>query len=130
MYDNFTIDYELPIAGYIPEKYKKYIFSSIDQDGFQCKDLECEFSHYHIDKDGFLYRKTHSFFEIQKEEKEFKKVEYHGTIGIYNFVLLDEDDFNKSFLIEYNLKFTDGLLKLATMTSPNQKKIYELHKNI
>jgi hypothetical protein len=130
MHDNFTIDYPLPIADYIPEKYRPYIYSSINQDGFQSKNLECEFCNYYISKTGKMYKKPSSFFDIQKEKREFTQIEYHGILNVYTFIILDEDDFNKSFWLEYDIKFTDGIISLVTMTSPTEKNIYELHKNI
>jgi len=124
LYDSFTVSYPLPIKADIPDKYKAFIRASIDQDGFQSKDLDCIMDNYYIDNSGALYLEQSSDFEDPDFKIERTKKYFHGHLRIYNFIILDEDDLQSKIWIEYDLKFTDGLLVCATMISPTEKDFY------
>lgn len=127
MYDNFSIEYPLPVEMWIPEKYKNYIYHTIHADGFQSQSMDCALLNYFIDNNGHIYIDEISLFDEPEERIKREKIYFHGHIKVYSLIDLSEDD-EKSFLwLEYDLKFTDSLLVSATMTSPTKKDFYELH---
>jgi len=67
MFDYFTIDYPLPIESYVPEEYKSFIYSAINEDGFQTKDLECLMYRYHVDNIGRIFCADFPDFESDEE---------------------------------------------------------------
>lgn len=123
MYDNFMIDYPLPLEEWIPKKYHSHIHYTFSADGFQSKDLECLMNNYFISNDGRIYL-DEFYFESDKQ-LDRKTIYYHGHIRVYTSVHLD-DLFNQptgpfssnKLWFEYDLKFTDSLLVKATMISP------------
>jgi hypothetical protein len=127
IYDTFTIDYPLPINFYVPHKYRSFILATIDQDNFQSKDLHGYMDSYYIDNKGFLYIENHSAFEKDPIAVERQKQYYHGHLRIYNMVYLDEENLDQKFWLEYDLKFTDGILVSATMISPTEEDFHGLH---
>ena len=130
LYDNFAVKYPLPINDYVPEKYRSYILATIDQDDFQSKDLDCIMQSYFIDNKGFLYLEERSPFESSNLEIKRTKKYFHGHLRIYNWVVLDEENPQNEMLLEYDLKFTDGLLVCATMIFPTKKDFNESHSSI
>ncbi len=127
MFDYFTIDYPLPIESYIPEKYKSFIYSAINEDGFQTKDLECLLYRYHVDNIGRIFCADFPDFESD-EEPVYNKIYQHGHVFISTVVHLDDN--GNDFWLEYDLKFTDSLLVSAKMIHPKEERINELHRNI
>ena len=127
MFDYFTIDYPLPIESYIPEKYKSFIYSAINEDGFQTKDLECLLYRYHVDNIGRIFCADFPDFESD-EEPVYNKIYQHGHVLISTVVHLDGN--GNDFWLEYDLKFTDSLLVSAKMIHPKEERINELHRNI
>ena len=127
MYDNFAVSYPLPIESYVPDRYRMFIRSTMDQDNFQSKDLECLLSSYYIDNVGHLYLEDYPPFEDTDFKIKRTKKYFHGHLRIYNSVFLDEEDPKKFLWLEYDLKFTDGLLVCATMISPTKEDFDGLH---
>ena len=127
MFDYFTIDYPLPIESYIPEEYKSFIYSAINEDGFQTKDLECLMYRYHVDNIGRIFCADFPDFESD-EEPVYNKIYQHGHIHISTVVYLDDN--KTDFWLEYDLKFTDSLLVSATMIHPTKERIDELHRSL
>ena len=119
MYDNFTVDYPLPVESWIPDKYKNHIYYSIQADGFQSKSLNCILNNYYIDNNGYIYLDNISLFEEPEKRIDRKKIYFHGHISIYNSIFPEDD--KKIIWLEYDLKFTDGLLVSATMLSPRKE---------
>lgn len=120
MFDYFTVDYPLPIESYVPKEYRPYIYAAMNEDEFQSKSLECCMFSYHIDNMGRIFQSDMPDFESD-EKPQYKKIYQHGHIQIYTMVYLGETD--KSFWLEYDLKFTDSLLVQATMTHPTKEAI-------
>lgn len=130
MYDNFMIDYPLPIEQWIPEKYKNYIYYTFSSDGFQCKNLECILNNYFISNDGHIFE---DHFDFQSDKiLTRKQIYFHGHIQVHTPVYIEDDDSRQGPMLwfEYDLKFTDGLLVKAKMISPTKEDLYELHRNI
>lgn len=134
MFDNFEIDYPLPIEEWIPVQYRTYAYHTFAADGFQTKDLECLLDYYYIDNSGSLFKnKQPSWFKGPSKDDEYEKIYFHGHINVYNSVsIYSEDEKTKGpkLWFEYDLKFTDGLLVCATMLSPTKKDIDELHTDL
>jgi hypothetical protein len=132
MFDTIEVDFPLPVASYIESPIKSYISQSIYADGFQSKDLECLMDNYFIDNNGFLYKNGNSMWESPKDIEPLKiKMYYHGHLRVYNMVLLEDDiDEQKTVWLEYDLKFTDGILVEAKMVRPTKEEIDGLYKNI
>ena len=132
MFDTIEIDFPLPVALYIEHPIRSYISQSIYADGFQCKDLECLMDNYFIDNNGFLYKNENNIWEKPKNIEPLKvKMYYHGHLRVYNMVLLeDQIDKQKTVWLEYDLKFTDGILVEAKMIRPTKEEIDGLHKDI
>jgi hypothetical protein len=124
MFDYFTIEYPLPLEPYIISKYRPFVHATVNQDEFQCKDMDCCLDRYLIDNAGRIYKSELVDFESNKKT-EFKKIYFHGHIKVYSMVYLDEEGFDSKskFWLEYDLKFTDGLLVQATMVSPTEEEL-------
>jgi hypothetical protein len=127
LYDNFAIKYPLPISEHVPSRYKSYILATIDQDNFQSKDFDCMMESYFIDNKGFLYLEEYPPFESDDFEIKRIKKYFHGHLRVYNWIFLDEEDPKNQIWLEYDLKFTDGLLVCATMISPTKEDFDGLH---
>ena len=127
MYDSFAIDYPLPINSYVPDKYRPFILATIDQDNFQSKDLHCYMDSYYIDNRGLLFLEEYSPFDKKPVSVKRDKQYYHGHLRVYNMVYLNDENLDEKFWLEYDLKFTDGLLVSATMISPTEEDINGLH---
>ena len=142
MFDYIYIDFPLPIEDYILSKYKSLIIKSIGEDGFQTKDLDCVLANYYISNDGILYMEELSDFEDEKPRPKIKEY-YHGHMKVYTGVYIDDTNLedwhgiqvrmfgssykNNLINIEYDLKFTDGLLVKAKMIRPTEEEINELY---
>lgn len=132
MYDNFTIEYPLPIEHWVPDKYRSIAYQCFGSDGFQSKDMECLLHYYFISNDGRIFIDKPSSFESDIPY-ERKQIYFHGHIKVYDLVFLDEDNQEQDrprLWFEYDLKFTDGLLVSAIMISPTKEDIDELHRNL
>jgi hypothetical protein len=132
MYDNFVIDYPLPIEGWVPDEYKPMIQHTFAADGFQSKDLECLLKNYYISNDGHIFLDELCDFESNEPFKR-NQIYFHGHIKVHTFVLLDEESdpiYGPSLWFNYDLKFTDSLLVSAIMISPTKEQIDELHRNL
>lgn len=132
MFDYFKIDYPLPLESYILSEFRPYVHAVVDQDEFQSKDMDCTLGRYYIDNKGYIYQSSIVEFE-DDSEPVLTKIYYHGHINVYTLVPLNEEPgTKKKFWLEYNLKFTDGLLISAKMISPTKEEINELriHKNV
>jgi hypothetical protein len=127
MFDYFTIEYPLPLESYVLSKYRSFVHAAVGQDEFQCKDMDCCLDRYLIDNAGRIYKSDLVDFELD-ERTEFKKIYFHGHINVYSMVYLDEEGWGSKnkFWLEYDLKFTDGLLVQATMTSPTEEELQVL----
>lgn len=121
MYDNFIVDYPLPVESWLPDKYKSHIYYAIQADGFQSKSLSCALDNYYIDNNGHIYLDEISLFEEPEKRISRTKIYFHGHIRVYNSIFPDEEDNKKMIWLEYDLKFTDGLLVSATMISPKKE---------
>ena len=131
MFDYFKIDYPLPIASYIPKKYVPYILAAFKQDEFQTKDLDCLLDRYYIDNAGRIYASHLVDFE-EDERSTYEKIYYHGHIQVHMGIYLDPDDAGTmvhtyDLWLKYDLKFADSLLVSATIISPTEEEINELH---
>ena len=131
MFDYFKIDYPLPLALYILAEYRPYVNAVIDQDEFQSKSLECCLTRYYIDNNGHIFI-DESSFEDKNFEPAMRQIYYHGHIMVHAFIPLQnwEIDNSRKIWLEYDLKFTDSLLVSATMISPTEEEMNELHRNI
>ena len=138
MFDYISVEYPLPVADYVPDKYRSIIRQAASIDEFQTKDLSCTLSNYFISNDGCLFTMSNPDFE--SDELPVKnKIYQHGHIKIYNGIFLDDYLENEQsetkvhtfdIWLEYDLKFTDSLLVSATMISPTEEQIHELYRNI
>lgn len=131
MYDNFIIDYPLPLASWIPDAYKQYIDYTFASEGFQSKDLSCVLNNYFISNDGHIFEDEFDFAD--KNPVNRKPIYFHGHIKVYCPVYISDDDSRdiKTMLwFEYDLKFTDSLLVSATMISPKIEHVFQLDDNI
>ncbi|MEY4334022.1 MAG: hypothetical protein RLZZ196_2765 [Bacteroidota bacterium] len=135
MYDSITIEYPLPIPSYIPKKYSSIIAQAISTDEFQTKSLDRTLDHYFISNDGHLYLLSNVEFESNEEQTK-TKIYQHGHIRVYSGIFLDDyldteypttKVHTFDIWLEYDLKFTDSLLVSATMISPTEEQINELH---
>lgn len=145
MFDYIYIDYPLPIADYVPAECRSLILRSIGEEGFQTKDLDCIMANFYISNDGLLYMEELSFFEDESEKPKIKQY-YHGHMRVYSLFFTDDSNVEEwhgiqvrmagvgykdnSFMLEYDLKFTDGMLVNATMISPTKEKINELYGSL
>lgn len=134
MFDYIEIDYPISIEKWVPSQYATYAYHTFGADGFQTKDLDCLLNYYYIDNNGFLYiNKQSSWFEKPNTDDNYEKIYFHGHMGAYTSVWIDDpDDEHKGPMLwfEYDLKFTDGMLVRATMISPTIEDINELHRNL
>ena len=128
MYDSFFISYPLPIEKWVPKEYKEAALYTFAADGFQTKDLECCLESYYISNDGHIFKDTFDFESSKILERN--PIYFHGHIKIYSPVYLEENRNGKFLWFSYDLKFTDSLLVCATMLSPTQKDIDELHRSL
>jgi hypothetical protein len=121
MFNDVYIDYPLPLAGYIPDRWKDIARIEISAGGFQTKDLSKDLSSYYIDNCGYLYLDKSDW---EKDEHDLNlKINYHGYILIYAPICINEE---KHFWLEYKLKYTDGKLVEAEMIHPKKEEIDEL----
>lgn len=131
MSGSITIDYPLPILDYIPLKYHPHIRQAFYADGFKSDHLDCSVHNYHISNDGHLYLVNDPAFESNAQS--FKvKIYHHGHMTVSIGIFLDEDRddvmvYTYDLWIEYDLKFTDGLLVDAKMLLPTKEEINELY---
>lgn len=104
MFDIVESEYSLPkvlIGG--------KVFPESDQE-FQTKDLIKCLAHYKIAKDGRLYIRDDKFINGEYVIGEYKDIDYHGIIHIYDFFHVEESIYD----LTYRLKFTDGFLVEAS----------------
>jgi hypothetical protein len=145
MYDHIYIDYPIPIADYIPSEYRSLMLRTFGEEGFQTKDLDCIMADFHITNSGLLYMDHLSSFEDREQKPKIKQY-FHGHMRVYTIVYLDDSNLEEwhgveirmsgpeykdnVLFVEYDLKFTDGLLVEAVMVSPTKERIYELHGSL
>lgn len=127
MFDNLSIEYPLPFNSYLNDKVRQYISATLNEDGLQTKDLQNTLSNYHISNDGRLFQVIHSSFdEVNQSTPIYNQKYHHGHIRAYTMVFLDDEKQNILW-VEYDLKFTDGLLVSATMIRPTKEESDGLH---
>ena len=153
MFDYVKMDSDLVLPDYIPPHMQDLIRIECNrEDNFQTKDFDCLLDYYRISADGNLYVNRAVYgedkFELLSVNEELFK--FHGMVDIYTSIYLDDSnliDMNESFggeptgimirshnpdrkkndiWLNYSLKFTDGVLVDATLTSPTQKDILDL----
>lgn len=125
MYDNFFIDYPLPIESWVPAKYKSHILYAFSAEGFQSKDLDCVLKSYFISNDGHIFEDEFDFAD--KNPINRKRIYFHGHIRVYCPVYISDDDsrnIENMIWFEYDLKFTDSLLVSAIMVYPKKEDIF------
>ena len=109
------------IPDFVPEKYVPFFKASFERNGFQTKDLENLMCHYMILENGELH-------DAGFDYKNAKKMNYHGVFNMYTLVPLnEEEDVNgKRVFVEYEVKYTDGVLQHIKWISPQKEELQKL----
>jgi hypothetical protein len=113
MFDYVECEYDLPMPEKANDIQIKAIKRFLKTDSFQTKDLDNCLIYYLIDENGLFREKIFAagrtfFFEPSDP------VYIHQHINCYGVVEIDEEE---KWWLEYDLKFTDGIMVNAKVTS-------------
>jgi hypothetical protein len=113
MFDYVDCEYDLPMPEKADDIQVKAIKRFLNTDCFQTKSLGCFMVHYLIDENGLFREKIfatgRSFFFEPSDP-----VYIHQHMGCYGVVEVDEQE---KWWLEYDLKFTDGIMVNAKVIS-------------
>ena len=106
MFDYVDVNYDLPLPDNATDEHIVFIKNAIAADNFQTKDFECMLDVYYIDREGFMYLKNGDEYEECYVLQHFR---------CYTYIRIPSED--SRYWLEYDIKFTDGKLKQADVTS-------------
>lgn len=106
MFDYVDVNYDLPLPDNATDEHIVFIKNAIAADNFQTKDFECMLDVYYIDREGFMYLKNGD---------EYEECYVHQHFRCYTYIRIPSED--SRYWLEYDIKFTDGKLKQADVTS-------------
>lgn len=121
MFDYIECQAELPMPEGISSIEKSAINIFMNTDDFQTKDLDCTMTRYVIDEDGLFREKIfstgrHYFYEVSDP------VYIHQHLRCYGIVEISDEE---KFWLEYDLKFTNGIMVNAKVVDWHKTKEYK-----